>query len=125
MRRESWESQRDAGRFNPASVLIYRESHGRGKSRRECVHRLVLGKGDGDDFAFFRDGRYLLALSWRTGLDYVGLQVYSLDDGEECGEDVFCQGEEHYREVLGPMGLELTPANMARRLFGYWSECHC
>lgn len=81
VRRESWDSQRDAGRYNPASVIIYVDKP-RGK-RFGCRYRWVIPAGDGDGVYYYRDGREVLCLSVRRSLGYIGLCVWSMDSDDD------------------------------------------
>jgi hypothetical protein len=108
--RESWESQRDSGRYNPASVALWRSKYGK--------HRWVLPCGTSDDISFFREGDLVYLVCINSRLDYVGVSVFSCKDNDELGE-VFCQSEEHWRDALGPRGLDLHPRNIAKRLAEY------
>ncbi len=121
--RESWESQRKAGRYNPASVLILKAS------KRSPRVRCVLSCGDSDDVSFYTDRGVIVVVSMNRGLDYCGLQVFSRDEkiagypvGESMGEGLFLQGQEQIEESLGRKGLDLSDRTIARRLYGLWLE---
>ena len=111
--RESWESQRDAGRHNPARVLIFKER----KRGRQCYcrHRLILSAGDGDTVDVYQEGREIIVCSIRRGLNYAGLQAYNLDTTEE--RDVLVSIDYDIAEVFGPRGLDLENRTVARRLW--------
>lgn len=110
IRRESEESQREAGRYNPASVILWTFK------RRKC--RLVLHAGSGDSLAVFRNGNRLVVLSTNTGLGYAGLQVADIATGEETGE-VFLQADYEVEEILGRDGLGKSDNWIARALLPY------
>lgn len=117
---ETYEEQRISGRYNPATILVYR-----GK-------RCSLACGDSDDVEAFIDGKgkeaRIYVVSLNTRLDYVGLQVFDptdIDDNKHCAEigSVFCQGQEHYEECLGKRGLDLHPRTIAKYLEQYCGDC--
>jgi hypothetical protein len=108
LRKESWESQREAGRYNPATELVT------GK------HVFTLSCGDSDSVYMFREYDELIVLSLNTRYDYCGVEIFDLKTGSEIG-NVFCQSEEEYTDTLGPLGLNLTPLHIAARL----SACVC
>ena len=106
---ETYEEQRKAGRYNPANVMRY--------NRRNYT----LSCGDSDDVYAYAEGkgksRLLYVVSLNRRYDYVGLQFFGLE-GQEVGS-IFCQGEEHYCDILGPKGLDLMPYNIAKSLRQY------
>lgn len=108
--RESLDSQLAAGRYTPASVALWHSKYGK--------HRWVLPCGTSDDISFFREGSLAFLVCINKGLDYVGLSVFDCQTNDEIGE-VFCQSEDHWREVLGRRGLDLHPRNIAKRLADY------
>jgi hypothetical protein len=77
--RETWEEQREAGRYNPATVVIWRG------------HRYAIGAGSRDDVDLFEEGGALYVLARNSGLNYAGLQVFR--DGDEIA-DTFTDYEE-------------------------------
>ena len=115
IRREPEAWQRHAGRYNPGSQLIVRT-----KTARLIV---PLGAGSSDDVEVFSEGGLLYIVTCNASLDYVGLETVPADPAEPEGaaftDNVFFQGDEQIREVLGPRGLDLTPRTMARRLAQY------
>ena len=62
--RETYDEQREAGRYNPARVIIWRG------------HRYAIGAGDGDDLDIFTEGGALYVLARRRSLGYAGLEVF-------------------------------------------------
>ena len=120
--RESAESQRAAGRYNPASVLLWESTYKRVKSR----HRLILDAGESDYITVYRDKReglvFILSVNYRY--DYCGLQVYSEPAGGPVG-GVFCQGSEQIADCVGPRGLDLSDRTIAKRLAVYAAELCC
>lgn len=69
--RETYDEQREAGRYHPAAVIVW------------GGHRHAIGAGLADDVDLFEEGGALYVLSRNRGLDYAGLQVFR--DGEEIG----------------------------------------
>ena len=89
--------------------------------------RLIPGSGSRDSITVFQVDDYLYALSYSTRMDYVGLRAYLIDPNEvrygegeavEAGE-MFLQGDEQIKEVLGKRGLDLSERNMAKRMAEY------
>lgn len=101
--RETWEEQREAGRYNPALVIVWRG------------HRYALGAGSGDELDFFEEGGELYALARRRSLGYAGLEVFR--DGERVA-DTFTQDCDGLADYL----CDLTPIYAAKRLQEY---CQC
>jgi hypothetical protein len=113
--RESLESQRRAGRHNPAAVI--RQTIDGAKRRH------VLPIGDDDDCALFVRAGRVFCVSWNARLDYCGVQAYDADDQEPREElSIFAQGLEQVAELLGPRGLELSVRTIARRLIDRLEE---
>lgn len=114
--RESLDSQSAAHRHNPAYVI---KPTINGVKRRH-----VLPAGDSDDVYLFEDHGRVYCITINTRHDYCGVQAYDADD-QECREElsIFCQSEEHYREILGKTGLELSYRTIARRLIAHLDEC--
>ncbi|KPK74221.1 MAG: hypothetical protein AMJ84_00070 [Acidithiobacillales bacterium SM23_46] len=84
--RETWEEQRAAGRYNPATVVIWRG------------HRYAIGAGTGDDLDLFEEGGALYVLARRDSLGYAGLEVFR--DGERIA-DTFTDYEEQAEYING------------------------
>lgn len=112
---ESWESQREAGRYNPATQAHFRAGR---KS-----HALTLNAGTSDRLAFFREGEYFIVLSSNWNLHYIGLQVYNTKECD-CEEDIFLSGDQ-VDEMLGKDAFDLADITLAKRLFNYHCEVHC
>lgn len=116
--RESPESQRNAGRYNPASVI---KPIIKGVKRRH-----VLPCGDSDRVSFWLEGETVYCLSISHRLGYCGLTAYAPEDQERNeSTEVFCQSEEQYTELLGPRGLDLSERTIANRLANYLAEVNC
>ena len=114
--------------YNPHKNLVI---HYRGKR-----YELECSAGSHDNVSVFREGKIVFVLSVNTGLPYVGLEEYNLDDDPKVrkgfagrfGEgdyeslepvaSVFGQ-EQQVEELLGPRGTDLTDATMVRRLAEY------
>jgi hypothetical protein len=98
--RETWDEQREAGRYHPATVVIWRG------------HRHAIGAGSSDDVDLFEEGGELFVLSRHRGLSYAGLEVFR--DGQLV-RDTFTQDGDGLADYLN----ELTPIYAAKRL-GEW-----
>ena len=101
---ESWESQRDAGRYNPATVITYRDRHG--------IHNHVIGAGNSDQITVVRDGEHTIVLAANDSLGYCGIEVF---DGSSMVFDQFLQGD----EATEP--LDLCPINIIKYLLQWWN----
>ena len=99
--RETYDEQREAGRYNPATVIVWRG------------HRYAIGAGTSDDLDLFTEGRALYVLARNRGLSYAGLEVFR--DGERIA-DIFVQDEER-----GDYLNELTAVYAAKRLAN-WAD---
>jgi len=100
--RETWDEQRDAGRYTAAQVIIWRGN------------RHAIGAGTADDVDLFTEGGALYILSRHRGLGYAGLQVFR--GGEEIANS-FVDGEEQGDYING-----LTAVYAAKRLAN-WADC--
>lgn len=100
--RETWEEQREAGRYNPAQVVEWRG------------HRYAIGAGTADDVDLFTEGGALYVLARNRGLGYAGLEVFR--DGERIAE-TFTDSEDQ-ADYLN----ELTAVYAAKRLAN-WADC--
>ena len=98
--KETYAEQRAAGRYNPASVLIWRGL------------RHAIGAGDADNVDVFEQSGCLYVLATNRAIEYIGLQIFQ--NGEQVA-DCFCQDESAEITRL----LELTPINAAKRLAAY------
>ncbi|MCK5089491.1 MAG: hypothetical protein KAQ88_05875 [Hyphomicrobiaceae bacterium] len=97
---EDYESQREAGRYNPALELQY------------CTDQnyiVTLGAGNADEIDVFTEGSLLYVLSTNQGLSYCGMQVF--EAGEEVGETFIDSSADQCDYLLG-----LTPIWRAKRL---------
>jgi hypothetical protein len=115
-RYESEESQRKAGRYNPAYVISYRTKHGR-RSR-------IIGAGSQDHLDVVKEGDETFVVTRNYGLNYVGLEVFDDRFPGPDGKvgDVFAQNDWEVEEYLGKRGLDLTAHTIARRLSEYVSR---
>lgn len=114
---ESWDRADAAGRVNQGSVALLNYK------RRPFV--VPLSAGDSDSVYLFRERSTLVVLSINERFGYCGAQLFDLDAftpdaitpkrfaPAEVG-DVFLQ--DNVEDTLGPRGLDLTPATIARRL---------
>lgn len=123
---ESWARADDARRVNRGSLLV---THHKGK---RCV--APLGCGDSDNVYAYKEGNEVFVVSINHSMDYLGLEVFSLENMEKSkydpsqktfemnsveGGDMFFQDISHLREILGPRMLDLHPRNIAKRLSEY------
>ena len=98
---ETWNEQRDAGRFNPGLQIHIGTLH------------LPIGAGSSDDVHLFQeDGEYYV-LSVNTGLQYVGLQIFSATG--ELLDYSFLDTEYQIAENVGNIDA-LTPMTICKRL---------
>lgn len=118
IKRESWESQRRAGRYNPALVALF-------DNRRH-----VLPVGDSDYFTLYRvkgdDSGRVWCVSISTRFGYCGACSFLPDDTErDESAEVFCDTSQAITEVLGRAdGIdELTERTIARRLIAHVEAC--
>ena len=107
IRKESWESQSKAGRYNPATEIEFRDKAGK--------HAVILSAGSSDDIHILRDndGTYAVSINRRFG--YVGLQVLT---GELSGRDMFLDGDNAV-EVLGKDFEDRSPIWLAKAMLQY------
>lgn len=120
VKRESAESQREGGRYNPAKVLLWAVG--------DRKYRAILPCGSSDEYDVFRDGSELFCVSRNTGLGYAGLSRYDYDPGGEVdtaigssritviedAENVFFQSAE--QEFEHSRWEEWTLRTLAKRL---------
>lgn len=104
---ETCEQQTESRRCNPAKVMRYRDKRG--------IHEVTLDHGSNDELHLFREGEYTLVLSVNRRVGYTGLQILN-GEGEE-SEGVFLQSDHEVESVLGKLGLDLEPINIAKALF--------
>lgn len=76
--KESWESQRKAGRYNPALTACF------------AGVEVLLPAGTSDTMTFWRDRTRVLLLTTNSRLGYAGLTEFDALDGSESGS-VFVQ----------------------------------
>ncbi len=104
---ETWDEARQAGRYNRALVLTYRERGGE-------KHRVTLSAGESDHVNVLTDGDAVYALSANFRLDSVGLECWI--DGDDAG-DVFFQN--NVESELGHGFWDLGTAEMIQTLAEY------
>lgn len=122
---ESWDSQRNAGRYNPADVFIFEHpKFGRCKA--------VIGSGESDHVTFWLkdDILYVVSVNYRMG--YCGVDHFEfsqekkrVDYINQYPSGLFCQSEESYSEILGRRGLGLADRTIAKRLIEALEEATC
>lgn len=120
---ESWARADAAKRCNRGSLLV---TYHQGK---RCV--APLGCGDSDDVYAYKEGNEIYVISINRPLDYLGMEVFSLENMEKSKFDpsqktfemnaveqgnLFFQDTSHLHEILGPQTLDLHPRNIAKRL---------
>ena len=113
---ESYHSQREKGRYNPATVVKV-DVPGKG----QC--KAVIGAGTSDDVTLWLEGSCLYVIAVNRGLDYCGVERHDFADGTRSDyadllppASLFFSGEENYRDVLGKRGFDLADRTIAKRL---------
>jgi len=99
--RETYEEQREGGRWNPARVIVWRGQ------------RYTIEAGMADNVDVFTEGGALYVLARNRGMSYAGLEVFR--DGERIA-DIFVDESER-----GDYLNELTPIYAAKRLAN-WAD---
>lgn len=99
--RETLDEQREAGRWNPATVIVWRGQ------------RYTIGAGTADDVDVFTEGGALYVLARNRGMSYAGLEVFR--DGERIA-DIFVDESDR-----GDYLNELTAIYAAKRLAN-WAD---
>ena len=95
------------------------------------IHRVELPSGSSDAIYGFREERQTVFLSLNTRLGYAGITVIdtdiemSNDEGLLDGEELFLQCDHEIQEILGPQGVDLAPATIAKRMLWHLNECRC
>lgn len=97
---ESYDSQREAGRYNPATELRYTTDE---------TYTVTIGAGTADELDVFIEGSLLFVLSTNQGLGYVGLQVF--EGSDEVGMSFMDSSTPNVDYILG-----LTPIWRAKRI---------
>lgn len=110
LKEESYESQRTAGRYHPASVAVWRDRTGK--------HAAVISAGGRDDVYMFREGTDIFCLALNTGLQYAGLEVFNEQTGK-FEEGMFLQADYEVEEILGRNGIDKSPIWIARVMASY------
>ena len=83
---------------------------------------MTVGAGRSDDISFFIEGNEMICVSINYQLDYVGIQVYSMEHEDDLAE-LFLQGDEQIKEILGRDWENRTPRHVARVLWSHLSQC--
>jgi len=107
-KKETYEEQHAAGRYNPGLVVLFRDKTGK--------HHVHIGAGYSDDVEVYREGdeTFVLSKNWR--LDYVGLEIYR--GSQQVGE-LFLQNSQDITDVLGARGLDLADYTIIKRMAQY------
>jgi len=105
IRKESYESQREAGRYNPGLELV-------------IGNRVMpISAGHGDDIDVRTEGGEVFVLARNYRMGYVGLEVFDAE-GERVG-DIFIQSEDEAKELMGPQGIHYSAPYCIRLLLNY------
>jgi len=108
MGQETWDEQRDAGRYNPARQV-----------RIDGGPVLTIGAGDADSVDVFAEHGLYFVVSVNHGLEYCGLEIFDAN-GEQLKEgNVFLQADHEVSDALGPRGVDLCPMTIAKKLSAY------
>ena len=105
---ESWDAQRDAGRYNPCRQVII-----------DGGPTLTIGAGNDDSVDVFTEHGLYFVVSVNHGLEYAGLEIFDRDGAQVEEGNVFLQADHEVRNTLGPRGVDLTPMAIAKRLSAY------
>lgn len=120
--KESWDSMSAAGRYNRATVAVWRGKGG-------VTHRWILGCGDCDSVFFFRDFPAVYCLSINRGMGYVSLSTYNED--EQAAGQGYVWSQNYLEDFAAdfPRGRvpfeDLTPVNQAKYLVNRWYDSLC
>lgn len=118
--RENSASQHAAGRYNPATVLLWEYK------RRK--YRAVIGAGSSDELGVFRAGDEIIVVSRNCGMGYVGAECFPLFSEGEPDEinpkrvtvwstsDVFFQNADEELTEHCPKWEDCTLRHLARVL---------
>ena len=101
---ETWESQSKAGRYNPATEIVYRDKRG--------IHTYTTGAGTSDSINVFREGEETYILIVNDQLGYAALEIPGSI------EVVFFQST--YSELREDFH-ELSPITQVKILLSYYS----
>ena len=104
--KETIDSMVEAGRFNPALELTFRDKTG--------THTHIIGAGYSDTVDVYRDGKETFVLSRNFSLGYVGLEVF---EGETIIGDMFLQNNWEVKEIVGL--IHLMPYTLINRMAQY------
>ena len=104
---ESLEDQRAAKRYHPATRIKFRDKNG--------THFHTISCGTSDYVRVFRDGYLVVVLTWNTGLDYCGVEVF--DGTERFGEYFTDKPNESLQ--LRKEWDQYEPVNLAKFLLEY------
>ena len=105
IRKESFEDQLAAGRYNPALEITFRDKTG--------VHTHTLSAGHSDAIDAYHEGLCTYVLCRNFGLGYFGLEVFQ---GSEKVGDMFIEAH----QVGDTIGRDdLAPFNAIKRMAEY------
>lgn len=94
------------GYFNPVLHLITKR------------HKLPLSSGNNDTITVRVVSDNICVLSINSYLEYIGLQVFNMETGEEIG-NMFLQDEWNIKEALGNNALNKSEPWLIRALLDY------
>jgi hypothetical protein len=122
--KETMDSQRLAGRYNPANVATWHH--------RRKRYQLVLHSGDSDTVLGFTDEDNVIFVSINRTHGYCGIVVNDRTQFEEIDSvrklyevwsSDFYQNDQDIVDILGKRGLELSDRTIAIRLYNRYLEC--
>jgi hypothetical protein len=105
---ESLEQQRQAGRYNPASVILYK--------RKEYT----IGSGTTDHIHVFREDEFLIVLSINYHMGYAGIEAF--DTTSDKSAELFYQDSQDLNEYVGKNWDELSEITLAKRMMNILYE---
>jgi len=105
IRKEPFEKQLAAGRYNPALEITFRDRTGE--------HTHTIGAGHSDDIDVFREGSFTYVLCRNFGLGYFGLEVFQ---GSEKVGDMLIESHQVKRTIGRD---DLAPFNAIKRMAEY------
>lgn len=80
---------------------------------------ISAGKSD-EVHVFTQDRGNVIVLTINHALYYCGIEAF--DKKGELFDHTFLQADNEISEVLGPMGLDLAPITIAKRLYNYLGD---
>jgi len=105
LQKESWKSQKAAGRYNPGLEITFRDATGK--------HTHPISAGSYDDIYVYREKKETFVLSKNDRLGYMGIEVF---EGEYNNGDIFIQSPEQVAEIVGKA---TAPHVIIKRLVEY------